>query len=48
LEPVKANQSNGNIAIELAAGHHLTVEGDFDGDALASLEFSSNTANLCD
>jgi transposase len=37
LEPVKANQSNGNIVIELAGGHRLTVEGDFDGDALARL-----------
>jgi transposase len=37
LEPVKANQSNGNIVIELAGGHRLTVEGGFDGDALACL-----------
>jgi transposase len=30
-------QTGGSIKIELASGHHLTVEGDFDGDALARL-----------
>jgi len=41
LEPEKANQSNGHphgrIEIALSNGHRLTVEGDFDGDALARL-----------
>ncbi len=30
-------QPSGSIKIELASGHHLTVEGGFDGDALARL-----------
>jgi len=30
-------QSGGSITIELVDGHRLTVEGDFDGDALARL-----------
>lgn len=28
---------NGRLKIELSGGHRLTVEGDFDGDALACL-----------
>jgi transposase len=31
------SQPVGSIKIELASGHHLTVEGSFDGDALARL-----------
>jgi len=31
------HQSAGHVVIELAGGHRLTVEGEFDGDALARL-----------
>ncbi len=32
-----APQSGGRMVIELTNGHRLTIEGDFDGDALARL-----------
>jgi transposase len=37
VESVKINQSNGCIEIALSNGHRLTVEGSFEGDALARL-----------
>ncbi len=37
LEPDTACRSHGRVEIELSNGHRLTVEGSFDGDALARL-----------
>ena len=37
LEPDTACRSHGRVEIALSNGHCLTVEGDYDGDALARL-----------
>ncbi len=37
LPDLLPRQSAGHVVIELADGHRLTVEGSFDGDALAHL-----------
>ncbi len=37
LEPAKAIRSHGHIEIALSGGHHLIVEGGFDGAELARL-----------
>ena len=37
LEPDTACRFHGSVEIALSNGHRLTVEGDFDGDALARL-----------
>ena len=37
LEPNTACRSHGRVEIALSCGHRLTIEGDFDGVALARL-----------